>query len=284
MFEATSDSLRQAQSNVPFKTWTSHADASRIQPGTTDPGEAFDRIARQPRYRHFARIPARILRCLDYFQVRGDRIAAARVLGAYYIFIGVVDKAIDSSEPRAAAMVFEQLAGQLPISGSEVAIATEHLKRQLDNETGATLRTQLGLLYETVCREPLAVSIEEYVEVRKAVGRLTADLSYFLIRPLLDDEHQALRAFMQRVGAVGCLVDSVIDLRADQRRGLVGFTPGNRGYLKLWLTTLREGLSIGLRHPRLAGLFTYAILDSVRDRFISASDSMNGKAEPQVLR
>jgi hypothetical protein len=282
MFEATSDSLHQAQSHAPFKTWTSHA--QRIQPGNPDLIEAFDRIACHPRYRHFARIPARILRCLDYFQVRGDRIAAARVLGAYYIFIGVVDNAIDSSEPQAAAMVFEQLAGQFPISGSEVAIATEHLKQQLDNETGVTLRNQLGLLYESVCQEPLADSIEEYLEVRKAVGRLTADLSYVLIRPLLDDEHQTLRGFMQQVGAVGCLVDSVIDLRADQRRGLVGFTPTNRDYLKLWVATLLEGLSIGVRHPRLAGLFAYAILDSVRDRFISASESMNGKAAPRVPR
>ena len=122
------------------------------------------------------------------------------------------------------------------------------------------------------------MSIEEYLEVRKAVGRLTADLSYLLIRPLLDEEHQTLRAFMQQVGAVGCLVDSVIDLRADQRCGLVGFTPTNRDYLKLWRATLLAGSSIGLKHPRLAGLFTCAILDNIRDRFISASDSMNGKA------
>ena len=284
MLEATSDSLTQDQSRVRFKAWLRHARASQIHPGTTNQSDDYDRIAREPRYRHFVRIPARIIHCLDYFQVGGDRVAAARILGAYYIFIGVVDNAIDSGEPQAAAKVFEQLAGPVTTDCSEVAIATENLRRQLDRKTGFTLRNQLSLLYESVCQERLVVSIEAYVEVRKAVGRLTADLSYVLIRPLLDGEQPTLRAFMQQVGAVGCLVDSVIDLSSDQRRGLVSFTATSRDYLKLLLAALQEGLSIGLKHPRLAGLFTYAILDSVRDRFVSASESVQRKTEPQVRR
>jgi hypothetical protein len=127
-------------------------------------------------------------------------------------------------------------------------------------------------LYKTVCQERSALSIEAYIEVREVVGRLTADLSYVLISPLLDGDEKTLRAFMQNVGAVGCLVDSVIDLSADQRRGLVSFMPTSRDYLKLTLAALRQGLSIGLRHPRLAGLFAHAILDNVRDRFIATPE------------
>jgi hypothetical protein len=43
----------------------------------------------------------------------------------------------------------------------------------------------------------------------------------------------------------------------------------------LTLDALRQGLSICLKHPRLAGLFADAILDDVRDRFIPTPESMD---------
>jgi hypothetical protein len=280
MFEANSDLSNAARASVRFNPWMRH-DATARQL-TTRQCEAYDRIVQDPRYRHFVRIPGRIVRCLDYFQVRGDRIAAARILSAYYIFIAVVDNAIDSGEPQAAATVFEHLANPTLTSRpelSDVALTTRNLKEQLDDTVGLTFRNQLGCLYETVCQERSAVSIEAYIDVRKTVGQLTADLSYVLISPLLDGEAKKLRAFMQRVGAVGCLVDSVIDLSADQRRGLVSFIPTRRDHIKLTLAALHQGLSIGLRHPRLAGLFVQAILDNIRDRFITAPESGNGVAD-----
>lgn len=280
MFEASSHSSNQPHPGVRFNTQARHDGALRtFSRVTTNQNASYDRMAHDPKYRHFARIPARIVRCLDYFHVRGDRIAAARILGAYYIFIAVVDNALDSGETQAAATVFEYLAGPLsanPAGLSDVALVTRNLTQQLDDTVGLTFRNQLGWLYETVCQEQSALSIEAYIEVREVVGRLTADLSYVLISPLLDREEKTLRAFMQEVGAVGCLVDSVIDLSADQRRGLVGFMPTGRDYLKLALAALRQGLSIGLRHPRLAGLFAHAILDDVRDRFITTPESKEG--------
>jgi len=216
---------------------------------------------------------------LDYFHVRGDRIAAARILSAYYLFIAVVDNAIDSGEEQAAATVFAHLANPTQINHAElsdVALITRNLTEQLPDTVALTFRKQLRRLYETVCQEPSVVSIEAYIEVRKVVGTLTADLSYVLISPLLEGEEKTLRAFMQKVGAVGCLVDSVIDLGADQRQGLVGFIPTRHDHLKLALATLRQGLSIGLKHPRLAGLFVHAILDNVRDRFLTSNESVSG--------
>jgi len=265
-----------------------HAVRSGVWPSAGPSAQHYDRIARDPRYSHFVRIPGRIVRCLDYFKVTCDRLAAARILSAYYIFIAVVDNAIDSGDSQTAATVFAQMAKLIPANLSElsdVALITEHLKRQLDDQVGLPFRNQLALLYETVCREQAAVSIETYLEARKAVGRLTADLSYLAISPLLDCDHKPLRAFMQEVGAVGCLVDSVIDLASDQRRGLVSFAPSLRDYAQLALVALFEGLSIGLRHPRLAGLFTLAILDDVRDRFAASPElSDNGQITPAVSR
>jgi hypothetical protein len=289
MFEATSDLSKQAQPGVRLNPWTRH-DAPSRSPGhaTRNQSEEYDRIVRDPRYGHFARIPARIVRCLDYFRVRGDRLAATRILSAYYIFIAVVDNAIDSGERQTAATVFEHLAQPAqtnPAGLSDVAIITRNLRDQLHDTVGLTFRNQLGRLYETVCQEPSAVSIEAYIEVRKVVGTLTADLSYVLISPLLEGEEQTLRAFMQNVGAVGCLVDSVIDLRADQRRGLVSFSPTKRDHIKLALAALHQGLSICVRHPRLTGLFAEAILDDARDRFMTTPEPVNGgRRQPQVAK
>jgi hypothetical protein len=225
---------------------------------------------------------------LDYFQVRGDRVAAARILRAYYIFIAVVDNAIDSGETQTAATVFAHLAKPAQPSRaqlSDVALITRNLSEQLHDTITLTFRDQLGWLYETVCEERSAVSIEAYIEVRKVVGTLTADLSYILISPLLQGEERTFRAFMQKVGAVGCLVDSVIDLRADQRRGLMSFLPTKRDHIKLALAALRQGLSLCLRHPRLAGIFADAILDNVRDRFITTPESSNaGRIQTQGVK
>jgi hypothetical protein len=76
---------------------------------------------------------------------------------------------------------------------------------------------------------------------------------------------------MQEVGAVGCLVDSVIDLSVDHRRGLLSFTPTWRDYLRLARAASGEGLTIGIKHWRLTSVFLHAILDNVRDRFIATS-------------
>jgi hypothetical protein len=162
-----------------------------------------------------------------------------------------------------------------PADLSDVALITRHLGEQVHDTVGLTFRQQLRRLYEIVGQERSAVSIEAYIEVRREVGALTADLSYILISPLLKGEAQTLRVFMQNVGAVGCLIDSVIDLRADQRRGLISFLPTRRDHFKLTLDALRQGLSICLKHPRLAGLFADAILDDVRDRFIPTPESMD---------
>ena len=72
---------------------------------------------------------------------------------------------------------------------------------------------------------------------------------------------------MKQVGAVGCLVDSLIDLSADLRLGLLGFRPGPSDYTKLIACILRDGIRVSLEHPRLCGLFLRAIVDNVRDRF-----------------
>jgi hypothetical protein len=125
---------------------------------------------------------------------------------------------------------------------------------------------RLEELYQAVVRERQSKTMRDYIEQRKVIGRLTAELSYLLIRPLLGSEHKDLCRFLKTIGEVGCLIDSVIDLRADNRLGLLSFRLTLKDYLNLTGQMLREGLKVTLRHPRLLGLFLEAVSDDLVDR------------------
>jgi hypothetical protein len=69
------------------------------------------------------------------------------------------------------------------------------------------------------------------------------------------------------------LIDSLIDLSADQRLGLLGFKPGVMAYTKLIICILRDGLRVSLKHLGLSALFLQAIGDNLRDRFVRPQNS-----------
>ncbi len=236
---------------------------------------AYQAIARDPRYAHFINIPERIIRCLDYFHLAANRIEVRQSLRAYYLFIGVVDDAIDSGKLEIGRDILDRFQHRVPCSddrtrASSISLVTEVLKRNISDAVYPEVVSKLRELYLAVAAERKAEKITAYIEQRKAVGRLTAELSYVLIRSFLEGDSRDFRSFLERVGAVGCLVDSVIDLRADTRLGLVSFNPTISDFLKLLTSTLREGLSVSLKHPALLGVFLEAVSDNVRDRFRTA--------------
>jgi hypothetical protein len=233
---------------------------------------AYQAIARDPRFAHFINIPERIIRCLDYFHLTSSRIKVRRRLRAYYLFIGVVDDTIDLGEVEIGKNILERFHDRVPCPddptrASRVSLVTEILKHNISDDVYPLVVGKLHELYRAVVAERKAETITTYIEQRKVVGRLTARLSYILIRSFLEGDDRDFVLFLERVGAVGCLVDSVIDLRADTRLGLVSFNPTVGDFLKLLISTLREGLSVSLKHPALLGVFLDAISDNVRDRF-----------------
>jgi len=233
---------------------------------------AYQTLAAAPKYKHFVRIPNRIIQCIDYFGIECDRVIARERLQAYYLFIGVVDDAIDSGQIDTGRLILDHLSTPVPlfdgtVRRSKVRLITEILKCQTETETYPLMLHELRQLYEEVVKERAATSIDSYIEHRRSVGSLTAELSYVLISPVLKGEHEPLCRFMKEVGAIGCLVDSFIDLSADRRLGLLGFKPGIMNYAKLIVCILRNGLRVSFNHPGLAGLFLRAIGDNVQDRF-----------------
>jgi len=239
-------------------------------PGSVE--RAYQAIADDPRYKHFVHIPDRIIRCIDYFGIVCDRVATRARLHAYYLFIGVVDDSIDSGQIDTGRLILDYLSTPVPLFDetgrrSSVKLITEILKCQAETETYPLMLNKLRELYDAVVRERSATSFGAYLEHRRSVGALTAEISYVLIRPGLSGEHERLCCLMKQVGAIGCLVDSLIDLNADRRLGLLGFKPRFSDYAKLIASILRDGLRMSLRHPRLVGLFLRAIGDNVGDRF-----------------
>src|SRR5713226_7266305 len=100
---------------------------------------AFQAIARDPRYAHFINIPERIIRCLDYFHLASNRIEVRQSLGAYYLFIGVVDDAIDSGKLEIGRDVLDRSQHRVPCfddrtRGSRVGLVTEVLKQNISDE------------------------------------------------------------------------------------------------------------------------------------------------------
>src|SRR6266496_2676938 len=224
-------------------------------------------ISRDSKYGHYARIPGRICRCLEYFNISSDRSSVQERLDSYYLFIGVVDDEIDSVGLEAGSEVLKQLENGAAIFGeqtkqSPAKVVTEALRRHIGLEMFPVVLGKLRELYQAVVRERNSRTMRAYVEQRIAIGNLTAEVSYLLMRPFLKSEHEDLRRFLQRVGAVGCLIDSVIDLREDDRLGLLALRPSLSDYLYLMSRMLPDGFKVLLRHPSLLGLFLEAISDN----------------------
>lgn len=231
----------------------------------------YQAIAANRKYRHFTRIPRRIIRCLDYFGVNCDLIVVERRLRAYYLFIGVVDNAIDSGQLQISQIVlrqFESRATRFDQSSniSEIALVTERLLNEISDETYPEVLNALHALRAAVEHERTAASMAEYIEARKQVGQLTAKLSFVVIRPLLSTASGQLCQFMERVGEIGCLVDSVIDLNADRRSGLLNFQSTRWEFVRLLTCAVKSGAQLSIRHPHLFGLFLEAVIDTLRDR------------------
>ena len=230
----------------------------------------YQAISRDCRYGHYVRIPERICLCLDYFKVGCDRQAVKERLRAYYLFIGVADDAIDSSQLETGRIILQQLEEPNPrfddrTRESDAGLVTEILKCHISSGAHPEILARLQELFRAVMDERRSTTMTAYIKQRKRIGHLTAEISFLLIRPLFRHEHVGLRPFLQRVGEVGCLLDSLIDLRADARLGLVGFRPGINEHFELMRPLLREGFGILLGHMRLMGLFLEAIVDNLRD-------------------
>jgi hypothetical protein len=238
---------------------------------TQEINQHYEAIALDPHYFQFANIPQRIIQCLESFAtVREPETVRARLL-AYYVFIGVVDDEIESAEFEIGERTLRRIANPMPCFDQDTRTSksqfmTEVLKQHIDPTIHSQMLTKFRDLHQANLGERDAQTMKGYVEQRRLVGRLTAELSYLLIQNLLSLEKTDCCELMKEVGAVGCLVDSVFDARADKRTGALSFQPGWFDFLRLGVATMFDGLKLIVTHPRLVPLFANAMRDNFSDR------------------
>src|SRR5262245_24795185 len=141
-------------------------------------------FASHPCFRHYVRIPDRICSSLDFFDLSYDRTAVHRILKSYYLFIGIVDHAIDTISISIASDVLQQL--KQPTSFAETVphkLAAELLKSQINTQVYDIVLDRFSQLCEAVFQERCCKNIKEYIHHRKRIGRITAEISYLLIEP-----------------------------------------------------------------------------------------------------
>jgi hypothetical protein len=222
-----------------------------------------------PCFEHYVNIPDRICSSLDLFDRSYNRTKVHEILKSFYLFIGIVDHAMDTISISIARNVLDQLKQPNSFSESVMEIpyqlATELLKKQIDSSVYDAVLDRLSQLCEAVYYERCSKTISEYIQHRKRIGYLTAEISYLLIRPFLNEQNPEILKFFCKVGEVGCLVDSLIDLRSDYKRGLIIFKPNLSSYLKVTIQAASIGVPLILRYPKLIHIFYEAVVDNCRD-------------------
>ncbi len=229
-------------------------------------------ISANPRYAHYVHIPRRISKCIDYFRVAYDRPATEATLHAYYLFIGIADDALDGTGLDAGEEILRRLRFPFPRFDEEtkhcsLKLVTEIFKSHIAPHAYPIVLSKLEDLYDAVLQEQQASAPCDYIRARRLVGHLTADISYLLIEPHLQTNHQALRSFFTEVGELGCLIDSLIDLRADHRHNLLNFHPSLKAHLQLTTHISTDGLRLLIKRPRLLNVFLDAARDNLQDHF-----------------
>lgn len=248
----------------------------------------YQEIVDDSRHSHFTRIPERILRCLDSLRIEFDRADAHERLLAHYLFIAVVDDAIDSGDEGVAQTVFDRFhdpacnLNQIA-DASDVAIVTEILKSHVEDDNRVSLLRSLQRAHREVIQERETRSIREYIRHRKALGRATAKQSYLLIESALSEPNHKLCRLMEEIGAVGCLVDSVIDAREDDRSGLLNFDLTAVSYAALCFSTTIAGLRVLAKRLSLIFLVAEAVIDNIRDRGRTQATIPQVESSPQPI-
>ena len=231
----------------------------------------YAQLEQDVRFRHYVQIPDHICGSLKYFPVEFDYQAVHDRLYAYYFYIGVVDDVIDRGEVDEGQSVLKQLIQTvhdptIVWPPTPVSVVTERLAAYLNGDLGIQVLATFEQLHEAAIGERKATSLARHVMHRRAVGRLTAQVSYLLIEPLLHGAGHVIGPFMRSVGDVGCLIDSTIDFRSDASNGLLGFRPTIASHLSMASRALFGGAAVLAQHPQLAMVFLNSIYVNLRDR------------------
>lgn len=264
-----------------------HMNHGIIAPGpidTPDPGDTpslairrqqaaalYAELEKDPRFAHYIQIPGHIAGALSYFPVKFDYNQVHERLFAYYFYIGVVDDVIDRAEMQEGLEVLNRLVQTIREPAvtwppTPVSVVTERLASFITPDLAERVLITFEKLHQAVVGERESRNLAQHVMYRRAVGRLTAQVSFLLVEPLLRGRPEVIGPFMRSVGDVGCLIDSTIDYCSDARNGLLGFNATPAAHFSIATRALFGGASVLMRYPQMARVFLNSIYVNLRDR------------------
>jgi len=74
--------------------------------------------------------------------------------------------------------------------------------------------------------------------------------------------------FFQQLGSLGCLVDSIVDIKKDVDDKVLRFEPLIKDRINLYFKTIQRGTIFILKHPGLYKSFLYSLINNIKDKYL----------------
>ena len=224
-------------------------------------GPCIEALVSQDRFVTYRGMDRRICTLLDYCGVSYDRLEVGKKVAIFSIWVKSADDAIDgpdSPDGVLARINNPQVAFDIEASQNPALFLTELLKKKISPSQYDLVRSALLQLYGVAQQEKNARDMSQYIESSKAVGRMTANAIYELIKPDISANHESFYRLFVRIGELADLVDACLDIKGDS--DAISFSPTRTDRLKLYAATIKEGLILLNGHPGLS----FEFLKSVR--------------------
>jgi hypothetical protein len=133
---------------------------------------------------------------------------------------------------------YDESTDSLDREGEEVREYLAHLKTKVDSlpeQQRASFRQSIGIIFDITEQLKTTTDLKEYARLRKLEGQVTSKL-YTAFLPAdfkAAETYPQLHRFFTRIGRVGNILDSVIDIPADFKSGEVKIMPSLANRFKL---------------------------------------------------
>lgn len=235
--------------------------------------EIIEGLIQNKKYVHYLQIPDRVSAFLDYFEIQYDDYNVQISLSTYFLWLKVADNEIDENSQTIGDRIKDRLVDpEIKINketnSEPVLLLTEILKNQVNKSVYDSFVGGLNELYDAVLQERYSSTMTQYIINRKNVGRLTAYCAFEIMKPYLDNRQEIFLEFFQRLGSLGCLVDSVVDIKRDAEDGMLRFKPSINDRIKLYLNTIKEGTELLFKYPGLYRCFLNSTANVIREKYL----------------
>lgn len=230
-------------------------------------------LLQDEKYAPYLKIADKVPHFLDYFQMDYDKQGVKTSLSLYFLWLKCIDEELDTGDEHIGEQVKQNLLNSQPNITEEIIASTplllsEVLKVQTTPATYHHLLENLHELYDSTLSEKTAPSMSQYIYQRKKSGILTAQGAFIMMEPHLLTHNHKFVSFFQQLGALGNIVDSVVDLRNDIHSQTYSFHVTFLDVVQLYTQTSKDAIKVILQHPRLVKQFSKSAVNVLKNSFL----------------